>query len=168
MKKIMVSSCLMGQKVRYNGSDLVITSPQFNELISLVEVIPFCPEVSGGLATPRAPAEIIKGTGHEVLAGSSRVINNEDSDVTDAFIRGAESALQCCQQHDIIIALLTESSPSCGSSTIHNGEFKGIKIPGTGVTTALLEKNGIKVYSPHQLEELMEEISIAPLIISRR
>jgi uncharacterized protein YbbK (DUF523 family) len=158
MKKIMISSCLMGSKVRYNGSDLAITSPLFSELISLVEVIPFCPEVSGGLATPRAPAEIIKGTGYEVLQGESRVINNEGIDVTEAFLRGAELALHICLQHGISVALLTESSPSCGSNTIHNGEFKGIKIPGKGVTTALLEKNGIRVFNQNQLSELIRGI----------
>jgi uncharacterized protein YbbK (DUF523 family) len=158
MIKVMVSSCLMGQKVRYNGSDLAISSQLFIEFKKLVEVIPFCPEVSGGLPTPRAPAEIIQGSGYEVLAGSSRVINNDSSDVTDAFIRGAELALLCCRQHGISIALLTESSPSCGSNTIHNGEFNGIKIPGKGVTTALLETNGIKVFSQNQLAELIREI----------
>jgi uncharacterized protein YbbK (DUF523 family) len=156
--KILVSACLMGQKVRYNGSDLAINSQLFSDFIKLVEVIPFCPEVTGGLSTPRAPAEIIKGTGYEVLAGNSRVINNDDMDVTDAFLRGAKSALQCCQLHGISIALLTESSPSCASNTIHNGEFKGVKIPGKGVTTALLENNGVKVFSQFQLDPLMQEI----------
>ncbi len=158
MIKIMVSACFMGQKVRYNGSDLAINTQLFSDLLNLVEVIPFCPEVSGGLPIPRAPAEIIKGSGYEVLAGSSRVINNENIDITDAFLRGAELALQCCQQHGISFALLTESSPSCGSNTIHNGEFKGIKIPGKGVTTALLEKNGIRVFNQFQLDALMQVI----------
>jgi uncharacterized protein YbbK (DUF523 family) len=158
MIKVMVSSCLMGQKVRYNGCDLAINSPLFDDLKKLVEIIPFCPEISGGLPTPRAPAEIIQGNGYQVFTGNSRVINNDNSDVTDAFIRGAELALLCCRQHGIRIALLTESSPSCGSNTIHNGEFNGIKIPGKGVTTALLEKNGIKVFSQNQLAELIREI----------
>jgi uncharacterized protein YbbK (DUF523 family) len=158
MIKIMVSSCLMGQKVRYNGSDLAICSQLLRDIQARVEIIPFCPEVSGGLATPRAPAEIIRGNGDEVLAGNSRVINSDDIDVTEDFIRGAELALQCCKQHDIRIALLTESSPSCGSNSIHNGEFKGIKIPGKGVTAALLERHGIKVFSQNQLEELTREI----------
>jgi uncharacterized protein YbbK (DUF523 family) len=161
MIKIMVSACLMGQKVRYNGSDLAINSPLFRDIQTMVEVIPFCPEVSGGLATPRAPAEIVKGNGDEVLAGNALIINSDDIDVTDDFIRGAELALQCCKQHGISIALLTESSPSCGSNTIHNGEFKSIKIPGKGVTSALLESHGIKVFSQNQLDALIREIQVS-------
>lgn len=161
MKKILVSACLMGQKVRYNGSDLCIESQTFSDLLNEVEVIPFCPEISGGLPVPRPPAEISDGNSHHVLNGSSQVITNDGSDVTEAFLKGARLALDSCLQQGISYALLTESSPSCGSNNIYNGKFEQVKIPGKGITSALLEQNGIKVFSQYQLDALMQEIQRA-------
>jgi uncharacterized protein YbbK (DUF523 family) len=158
MVKLLVSACMMGRKVRYNGNDLAVEAQIFADILSQVEAIPFCPEVSGGLPTPRAPAEISDGNGTHVLNAQSRVISNDGGDVTDAFITGARLALATCQQQHIQLALLTESSPSCGSTTVYNGKFGGVKIPGKGVTTALLEQHGIKVFSQYQLDELMQEI----------
>ena len=161
MVKILISACLMGQKVRYNASDLAISSELFDAIKTQVELFEFCPEVAGGLATPRAPAEIIAGSGAEVLQQQSRVRCADNSDVTDAFLKGAHLALEICQQQGISLALMTESSPSCGSHLIHNGEFRGIKIAGAGVTAALLQQHGIQVFSQFQLAELLQEIRSA-------
>lgn len=158
MQKIMISGCLMGCKLRYNGSDLAIHSATFNDLLDKVEVVAFCPEVSAGLPIPRKPAEICNGDGHAVLNGASQVMCEDGSDVTQAFIKGAELALQCCKQQGITLAILTESSPSCGSSMIYNGRFERIKIEGKGVTSALLEQNGIRVFSQNQLDKVIREI----------
>ena len=159
MIKILVSACLMGQKVRYNASDLAITSELFSDIQQQVEIYPYCPEVAGGLPTPRAPAEIIAGSGQDVLQQQARVLDVNATDVTEAFLSGAQQALDLCLLHGIKLALMTESSPSCGSHQIHNGEFSGIKIAATGVTVALLQQHGIKVFSQHQLAELLQEIN---------
>ncbi|THB74428.1 MAG: DUF523 domain-containing protein [Desulfobacteraceae bacterium] len=155
---MMISACLTGQKVRYNGSDLMLNAPAFTQILEHSEVIPYCPEVAGGLPTPRIPAEIFQGRGEDVLAGRARVLGADGSDVTEYFIRGAQQALAICLARGIRVALLTESSPSCGSSRVYNGRFEGVKIPGSGVTASLLRKNGVYVFSQHQLEEVFHEI----------
>lgn len=158
MIKILVSACMMGNKVRYNGCDLSIESHTFRDLINAVEVVPFCPEVAGGLPTPREPAEIRDGDSSHVLNGTTQVITQSGNDVSSAFINGARLALATCLQQGISYALLTESSPSCGSNNIYNGRFEGIKIPGKGVTADLLQQHGIQVFSQYQLAELVQEI----------
>ncbi len=154
MEKVLVSSCLVGNKVRYNASCLSIPEPDWRWLQSNVELIVFCPEVSAGLPTPRASAEILSGFGVDVLDGSASVLGNDDVDVTSQFVLGAENALALCQKQQIKYAVLAEGSPSCGSSKIYDGSFSGIKIEGSGVTAALLERKGIKVYNQHAIGEL--------------
>ncbi|MGY0216201.1 DUF523 domain-containing protein [Endozoicomonadaceae bacterium StTr2] len=151
MEKILVSSCLLGNKVRYNGKDLRCDNDILQQWLNEGRVIPFCPEVSAGLPTPRAPAEIQHGSGDNVLTHQARVIANTGDDVTAQFIAGAENTLKTCQDNQIRIAILTESSPSCGSTTIYNGQFSGTKVTGTGVTTALLMEHGIRVFSQHSI-----------------
>jgi len=142
--KILVSACLLGEKVRYDGGD--------SRQAGLLEtwqtegrVIALCPEVAGGLPVPRAPAEI---------QTDGRIINIEHEDVTDAFERGATRALELCRAHQIQIAILKEGSPSCGSSLINNGNFDRTKIPGKGITTRLLETHGIRVFSESELDQV--------------
>jgi len=144
MVKILVSACLLGEKVRYDGGD--------SRQVGLLEtwqaegrVIALCPEVAGGLPVPRAPAEI---------QTDGRIINIEHEDVTNAFEHGAQKALELCKKHGIQIAILKEGSPSCGSSLINNGNFDHTKIPGKGTTTRLLEANGIRVFSENELDQV--------------
>lgn len=157
--KILVSACLLGQKVRYDGGGLQQLSSDFDWLLNNHDIIPFCPEVAAGLPTPRLPAEIIKGTGQDVLDGSVKVLANDGADVTTEFLSGAQLALDKCQQADIRYAVLTESSPSCGSNTIYDGQFNGTKQTGSGVTTALLRAHDIEVFSQHQLGILRSTLS---------
>ena len=124
---IVVSSCLAGLKVRYDGGHCL--DDKIGRLVKEKKAITVCPEVLGGLPTPRVPAEIVGGDGEDVLDGKARVIN--------------ESTL----------VILKENSPSCGSSMIYNGEFTGEKIAGNGVTAALLKRNGIKVVSEDRARE---------------
>lgn len=159
MATILVSSCLLGCKVRYNGSDLKTQNTAFHTLASEHTIVPFCPEVSAGLPIPRAPAEVQFGDGVNVLTGDSKILTHDHHDVTAEFIRGAELALEKCLSERIQFAVLTESSPSCGSQTIYDGTFTGIKQQGVGVTTALLEQNGIKVFSQHNVDELNRLLS---------
>ncbi|MCQ1057818.1 DUF523 domain-containing protein [Photobacterium sp. DNB23_23_1] len=158
MVKVLVSSCLVGNKVRYNASCLSIPEPELHWLKSNVDLVVFCPEVSAGLPTPRAPAEIITGKGVDVLDGLANVVGNDGIDVTTPFVSGAENALELCQKQQIKYAVLAEGSPSCGSSKIYDGTFNGIKIDGSGVATALLERNGIKVYSQHTIAKLQSTL----------
>lgn len=154
MEKVLVSSCLMGNKVRYNASCLSIPETDLEWLKSNLELVIFCPEVSAGLPTPRPPAEIISGKGIDVLEGLASVIGDDSIDVTAQFVAGAENALKLCQEQQIKYSVLAEGSPSCGSSNIYDGTFSGTKIDGSGVTTTLLERNGIKVFSQNTIAEL--------------
>jgi len=131
-----------------------MSESDFNWLQSSVELVVFCPEISSGLPIPRAPAEIIAGNGIDVLVGSSSVVGNDGIDVTEQFVAGAHNTLKLCQQQQIKYAILAEGSPSCGSSKIYDGTFSGNKIDGSGVTSALLESEGIKVFSQHTIASL--------------
>jgi len=151
MQKILVSACLLGEKVRFDGSEcsahgLLDTWAKQGRIVSI------CPEVTGGLCVPREPAEIIQGDANAVLRGLGRVQKRDGGDVTDAFLDGAERALAQCWMHKIKIAILKEGSPSCGSTLINDGKFKGRKINGQGITTALLTGHGISVFSEEQLD----------------
>lgn len=145
---IVVSACLAGLPVRYNG----LTS--FEEVLcKLVEenkAVTVCPELLGGLLTPRDPAEIVGGSGGDVLDGKAKVINTLGIDVTDAFVKGAFATLEFARKIQASIVVLKENSPSCGNGMIYDGSFTGKKIPGEGVTAALLKRNGIRVISDEQ------------------
>lgn len=143
MEKILISACLVGDKVRYDGKSQY--HPGVKELLEKYELVPFCPEVEGGLKTPRIPSEIHNG----------RVINKEGKNVTTQFREGAQKALNICKYLDIKIAILKDESPSCGSTQIHDGRFTGKLIKGKGVTTTVLEQNGIKVYSEKDIDKLL-------------
>jgi uncharacterized protein YbbK (DUF523 family) len=151
--KILISACLTGNKVRYDGGDLKQDSQLLENWQRQGMLISLCPEVSGGLPTPRAAAEINQGKGEDVIKGKARVINCLQQDVTDEFIAGAQFALQLCLRHKIKLAILTESSPSCGSNLIYDGSFTRNKTKGRGVTAALLSSKGIKVFNQFQLTE---------------
>ncbi len=151
LRKILVSACLLGQPLRYDGSALAPDSERLARWQGEGRLVPLCPEVAGGLPVPRPPAEIRGGSAADVLDGRVPVMTNAGGDVTAAFIAGAESALALCREHDIGVAILTESSPSCGSSRVNDGGFRGRKIAGEGVTTALLRRHGIAVFSQHEL-----------------
>ncbi|PLX69152.1 MAG: DUF523 domain-containing protein [Denitrovibrio sp.] len=146
MKNIIISSCLLGENVRYNG-EAVDISEGVSVLSDEYNIIPVCPEVLGGLSVPREPCEIVNGTGIDVLNGCARVMGSKGADCTEAFLKGAEIVLSIAKEHKAELAVMKERSPSCGSSRIYSGEFNGNKKPGQGVTSALLQMSGIKVIS---------------------
>jgi len=156
--KILVSACLLGNPVRYDGRSKPLDQTLLDDLVARDLVIGFCPEVAGGLAVPRKPAEILSGNGEDVLAGRARVQTRNGEDVTGSFLDGAQQALELCRQHGIQVALLTESSPSCGSSQIYDGGFSRTTRPGAGVTAALLRQHGITVFNQHQLQAAVEAL----------
>ncbi|MGE6260392.1 DUF523 domain-containing protein [Heyndrickxia sporothermodurans] len=150
---ILVSSCLAGLEVRYNGTHCL--NNKIRQMINEKKAITVCPELLGGFSIPREPAEIIGGDGNDVLDGNARVIEKSGRDVTEKYIKGAYITLQKAQEVQATAVVLKEFSPSCGSSSIYNGEFQGKIISGDGVTTALLKRNGIKVVSEEGLAALI-------------
>ncbi|MDF2926741.1 MAG: hypothetical protein K0R57_5655 [Paenibacillaceae bacterium] len=148
MKKIIVSSCLLGHRVRYDNKVIPALDPHLLRWNEEGRLIHICPEVAGGLPTPRPPAQIREG----------RVVTEEQTDVTAAFELGAQAALALALEHGAELAILKQSSPSCGSLMIYDGTFTGRKIPGEGWTAALLRKHGIKVFGEDQLDEVVREL----------
>ena len=146
---ILVSACLLGINCKYNGDNN--KNEKVEEYLKDKKFILVCPEQLGGLTTPREPSEIIKLGGNGVIDGKTSVINNKRLDVTKEFKKGAVEALKIANLYQCKKAILKEGSPSCGSSLIYDGTFKGKKISGVGVTTALLRKNGIEVISENDL-----------------
>ena len=129
--RILVSACLLGVCCRYDGSGE--ENPQVKQLMAEHELIPVCPEIMGGLPTPRTPAEIC----------GEQVITKDGQDVTKAYRRGAEETLKLAKLFGCSRAVLKERSPSCGSGVIYDGSFSKKSIPGFGVTAKLLEENGM-------------------------
>ena len=156
--KMLLSACLLGNPVRYDGRSKPIDHASLDELVASGRIIGFCPEVAGGLPVPRKPAEIQGGNGDDVIAGKARVRTQDGEDVTDSFLQGARQALDLCRRHDIGVAVLTESSPSCGSSQIYDGSFKRNLLTGAGVTAALLRQHGIEVFNQYQLDAALERL----------
>ncbi|KPN64926.1 Uncharacterized conserved protein YbbK, DUF523 family [Aliiroseovarius crassostreae] len=157
--RVLISACLLGQKVRYDGQAKMLPGDPLSHLEGLAELIPFCPELAGGLPVPRSPAEIEPGfCGDDVLAGRARVLDLSGEDVTAAFIEGAQKAVTFALAQNCTHALLTEASPSCGSRVLYSGHHDGQKRAGHGVTTSVLRLAGIAVFSPDELEVLCLEL----------
>lgn len=150
---IMVSACLAGKPVRYDGSPA--TDTMVGQLIAQKKAISVCPELLGGFMTPREPAEIIGGNGYDVLDGKAKVIELSGADVTDMYIEGAARSLAIAKEQKVELVVLKENSPSCGSSVIYDGTFQGQKQAGAGVTTAMFRRAGIRVISEAELEQEM-------------
>jgi uncharacterized protein YbbK (DUF523 family) len=153
LKKVLVSACLLGERVRYDGRDAAAENAILREWCDQKLAVPICPEVAGGLAVPREPAEIETGSGEDVLNGIARVVTRTGEDVTDAFLKGAEKALEAARDCGASIAILKAKSPSCGTLFTYDGSFSGKLEPGVGVTAALLKRHGIAVFNEHQINE---------------
>lgn len=152
MQKILVSRCLLGHRVRYDGG----ASGPFDQLAAWQaegRVVAVCPEVAGGLPTPRPSAEIPGGQGMAVWEGRAQVLTSDGEDFSDAFVEGARQALALVQRHGIRIAVLKANSPSCGNLLTYDGTFSGVKVTGEGVTAALLKRHGVQVFSELELAE---------------
>jgi uncharacterized protein YbbK (DUF523 family) len=158
MEKVLISACLLGKRVRYDGNGLSVYDSILEQWKASGRVISICPEVDAGMSIPRAPAEILKGDGCNVWEGTALVVEDAGIEVTEYFKKGAQMALELCKKHNIKVAVLTENSPSCGSSVIYDGSFTNKKIDGVGVTAALLKNNGIAVFSQHNIESANKEL----------
>ena len=139
---LLISACLLGTNCKYNGGNNALPPEKLAALEERYRLVPVCPEQAGGLPTPRLPSE----------CRGEQVVNRAGEDVTEAFRRGAELALETALREDCRLALLKERSPSCGSGRIYDGSFTATVIPGDGVTAEMLKKSGITVYSETEFE----------------
>ncbi|MBC7225789.1 MAG: DUF523 domain-containing protein [Thermoflexales bacterium] len=142
---VLVSACLLGLPTSYDGRGHLVA--ELVRLAALGRVVPVCPEVAGGLPVPRPPAEIVGGSGGDVLDGRARVLTAAGEDVTEAYLRGAEVALALVRRYGIRLAVMKARSPSCSPSGIYDGTHTHRLIPGEGVTAALLRREGVRVVS---------------------
>ena len=148
MKNILVSACLLGLPCRYDGRSM-----PSREVISLGEkynLIPVCPEIYGGLPTPRVPSERV----------GDKVLMKDGHNVTENYQRGAECALMLARIYSVDMAILKAKSPSCGCGRIYDGTFSGTLTDGLGVTAELLVNNGIRVITEEELVENGGELSL--------
>ena len=143
---ILVSACLLGVECRYDGRGVLVS--QAEELLSRHHLIPVCPEIMGGLATPRTPAERM----------GSGVVTRDGEDVTAAYEKGAGEVLKLAQLYGCQAAILKERSPSCGSGQVYDGTFTGTLTQGDGVCAACLKEHGIRVYGESQVGRLLEDL----------
>lgn len=133
---ILVSSCLLGAACKYSGKDNLCRG-----LLAALQAgghvpVPVCPEVYGGLPTPRPPAE----------RRGDRVVTEDGADLTAQYRKGAETALLLAEAAGCRAAILKANSPSCGCGQIYDGSFCHRKVPGDGVTAELLRAHGLAVY----------------------
>ncbi len=148
---VLVSACLLGRCCRYDGGSRPV--PGVLALVDHpgVRLLPICPEVDGGLPTPRPPAERV----------GARVMNTAEADVTEAYVRGAAHACRLAQQEGATLALCKARSPSCGNREIYDGSFSGRCVPGRGVCCEMLSAQGVTVYNEEELGLLLQHLPYA-------
>jgi uncharacterized protein YbbK (DUF523 family) len=157
VERIIVSACLLGAPVRYDGGAKTIVHETIDNWRAEGRLVSICPEMAGGLPAPRAPAEIV---GLDAR-GRARVTDKNSVDYTEEFHAGAEAAVALAREHCCRFAFLKEFSPSCGSGVIYDGGFSGGRRPGDGVTAAALKKAGLAIFGETRIEELIEAIENA-------
>lgn len=143
MEKILVSACLAGEKTRYDGKSNFV--PLFKDLQQKYDIILVCPEVFGGLRTPRKKSERL----------GNKVVDELGRDVTAKFESGVDKAIIAVKYFNITKAVLKDGSPSCGSKEIHDGSFTGKKIDGVGLLTERLMKLGVDIYNENEIEQIL-------------
>lgn len=139
---ILVSACLLGVNCRYDGTGKLEES--IKDLMKQHNLIPVCPEIYGGLQTPREPAERVK----------NKIFTKCGVDVTDNYQRGAKEILKFAELYDCKYAILKERSPSCGYGKIYDGTFNGKLIEGNGILAELLAVHGITILGESRINEL--------------
>jgi uncharacterized protein YbbK (DUF523 family) len=159
--KVLVSACLLGVPVRYDGGHSKSGSAILARWVVEGRVIAACPEVLAGLPTPRQSAEIV----------NARVVIREGVDLTSAFQLGSQIVATLASSQDVRAAVLKNGSPSCGSTFIYDGSFTGTTIPGEGITAALLRAHGVAVFSEDEIEaaeEYLASIETEPKRLSEK
>ena len=144
MINVVISRCLLGENCRYDGGENKIE--KLCEIKKLCNLIPVCPEVLGGLETPRSPSEIQNG----------RVIMKNGSDVTENFTSGAQKAFEIAKKNNCKAAILKAKSPSCGRDSIYDGSFSGKLTEGDGVFASLLKQEGFVIFTEKETDKILE------------
>ena len=142
MKSILISACLLGVACRYDGLSKPLDSEIIEKLRTEYHLIPVCPEVMGGLPTPRIPAEI---------SSDGKVFRSDGVEVTENYIRGAQEALRLARIFECDTALMKEKSPSCGAGKIYDGTFTKTLTSGNGIAAELLQKNGLQIVGESEI-----------------
>lgn len=152
MEYILISACLLGENCKYSGgsnrNEMILKWREKLLREKRAVFIPVCPEVMGGLPTPRTPAEIC----------GSRVLTKDGQDVTEEYKKGALEALRIFEKYGCCLAILKERSPSCASTEIYDGSFSGSVTAGSGIAAGLLKKRGARVCGESQAAELLEAL----------
>lgn len=147
---LLVSACLLGQHVRYDGGHAQLSDSELlTRLHTKFKVIPFCPEMLGGLPTPRPAAEI-KHQGNRI-----EIVDCDGESYTAAFIAGAQKAANIARQHQVTRVLLKSKSPSCGRGLVYDGSFTGQLREGDGMTVQYLQDMGVQVYHEGEIAQLL-------------
>ncbi len=159
MGKILVSACLLGEKVHSDSQHRHLLHPQIEHWQRQGRLVPFCPEVAAGLPVPRRAAEIRQR--FPIL-----ITDRDGEDLTPAYLQGAELALEVALRENCCCALLKSLSPSCGPTRVYDGGFHQVPVQGSGITAAELMRHGIPLFDESQLTDLfdfmqMQDISAA-------
>ncbi|OPX54356.1 Uncharacterized conserved protein YbbK, DUF523 family [Oceanospirillum multiglobuliferum] len=151
--KVLVSACLLGERVRYDGSSRPVAHDILEQWKAEQRIVSVCPETLGGLLVPRPAAEIESGfDGQDIVQEKGKVITKQGHNLSQYFVRGARRTLDIANGQDIKVAILKANSPSCGNEHIYDGQFARQTKSGMGVTVATLIGAGIKVFNEHQLD----------------
>ena len=143
-EKVLISACLAGINCKFNGENNLLDSGILDEISKKYHLLFVCPEVFGGLGTPREPAEMKNGL----------VVTKTAKDVSENFKFGAEICLKIAKLNGCKKAILKARSPSCGSGQIYDGSFSKKLIFGDGVAAKLLKENEILVFSEDEIGRL--------------
>lgn len=140
---MLVSACLLGVACnhRAEGQPVQEVAP-LARLRLAHRLIPVCPEVAGGLPTPRSAAE---------RGPDGRVRTASGDDVTDFYERGARQAVSLALAAGARRAVLKARSPSCGCHEIYDGTHSRTLVAGEGVTAEALRQAGVEVISEEDL-----------------
>ena len=136
--KILMSACLLGEKCTYKGTSNIIPDLSDRDMY-----VPCCPEVMGGLAIPRKPAEIV----------GDRVVTEDGTDVTEAYLEGARQSVEMAEREGVAFAVMKSKSPSCGKGQIYDGTFSHTLTEGDGITVRALREAGIEVLTEEEYRE---------------
>ena len=143
-EKVLISACLAGINCKFNGENNILDRDVLDEISKKYHLLFVCPEVFGGLSTPREPAEMKGGL----------VVTKTAKDVSENFKFGAEICLKIAKLNGCKKAILKARSPSCGSGQIYDGSFSKKLIFGDGVAAKLLKENEILVFSEDEIGQL--------------
>lgn len=149
MEKLLISACLLGLSCRYDGKSKGLDKETISALNEKYALIPFCPEIYGGLPTKRQPSEIVRSF------KNISVVTESGKDVTRQYLKGAEEALKLCRMLGCRKALLKSNSPSCGNAAVYDGTFSSNLIKGMGITAALLSDEGVELFSEADIASLL-------------